>query len=74
MNTSSQGRLTIDSVYNIGPHYARTLREWKRKFLFNWDGVIAKALVDQYQLPEQELEIFKRKWICKLFTPPRYFK
>ncbi|KAF8813872.1 CFS1-like protein, partial [Phlegmacium glaucopus] len=65
MSTASQGRLTIDSVYNIGPHYARTLREWKRKFLCNWDGVIAKALVDQYHLPEQELEIFKRKWICK---------
>lgn len=67
MKTGSQGRLTIDSVHNIGPHYSRTLREWKRKFLSNWDDVIAKALVDQYQLSEQELEIFKRKWICKLF-------
>ena len=28
----SQGRLVVDSVSNIGPHYARTLREWRRRF------------------------------------------
>ncbi|KAF7371112.1 CFS1-like protein [Mycena sanguinolenta] len=32
MNRGSNGRLTVDSVFNIGPHYARTLREWKAKF------------------------------------------
>ncbi|KAJ3521939.1 hypothetical protein NM688_g8948 [Phlebia brevispora] len=32
MNRGTAGRLTVDSVTNIGPHYARTLREWKRKF------------------------------------------
>ncbi|KAF7326710.1 CFS1-like protein [Mycena sanguinolenta] len=57
------GHLVVDSVLNIGPHYSRTLREWKRKFLANWNSVIAKALVAQYNLDAEGLEIFKRKWI-----------
>ncbi|KAJ7214976.1 CFS1-like protein [Mycena pura] len=64
MNAGSGGRLVVDSVLNIGPHYARTLREWKRRFLANWDDVVKSALVRQYALNEKGLQIFKRKWIC----------
>jgi hypothetical protein len=64
MNRGSRGRLTVDSVSNIGPHYARTLREWKRKFLRNWDTIIAVKLEADYKLDPSELDIFKRKWIC----------
>jgi len=64
MNAGSGGRLVVDSVLNIGPHYARTLREWKRRFLTNWDDVVKSALVKQYALNEKGLQIFKRKWIC----------
>ncbi|TBU38075.1 Mycolic acid cyclopropane synthetase-domain-containing protein [Dichomitus squalens] len=63
LNRGSQGRLTVDSVSNIGPHYARTLREWKRKFLVNWDKSISMALVNLYGLDEASLGVFKRKWI-----------
>ncbi|KAJ7087681.1 CFS1-like protein [Mycena belliarum] len=63
LNEGSAGRLVVDSVLNIGPHYARTLREWKRRFLANWEGVVAKALIAQYALDSIGLEIFKRKWI-----------
>ncbi|KDQ13376.1 hypothetical protein BOTBODRAFT_33696 [Botryobasidium botryosum FD-172 SS1] len=63
MEAGSHGRLTVDSVANIGPHYARTLREWKRKFLSNWEPVVKKALVEDYSLGEEDLEIFRRKWI-----------
>lgn len=66
MNAGTSGRLTVDSVHNIGPHYARTLREWKRKFLASWEDTIEAALVKQYSLGPVDLEIFKRKWICKL--------
>ncbi|KAJ7055399.1 CFS1-like protein [Mycena amicta] len=65
LNSGSNGRLVVDSVHNIGPHYARTLREWKRRFLANWEGVVKKALVAQYQLDDKGLEIFRRKWICE---------
>jgi cyclopropane-fatty-acyl-phospholipid synthase len=27
----------VDNVENIGPHYARTLREWRNRFLVAWD-------------------------------------
>ncbi|PFH46944.1 hypothetical protein AMATHDRAFT_153349 [Amanita thiersii Skay4041] len=64
MYKGSEGRLTVDSVYNIGPHYARTLREWKRKFCANWEPVIAKALKHEYDLCPEELEVFRRKWMC----------
>ncbi|PSR78660.1 hypothetical protein PHLCEN_2v7311 [Hermanssonia centrifuga] len=29
---ASRGTLVVDSVSNIGPHYARTLREWRARF------------------------------------------
>jgi cyclopropane-fatty-acyl-phospholipid synthase len=64
LNEGSMGRLIIDSVTNIGPHYARTLREWKRRFLANWENVISKALVAHYALNAHDLEFFQRKWIC----------
>ena len=64
LTSGSSGRLTVDSVSNIGPHYARTLREWKRKFLSNWDRTILPSLQQQYNLDAEGLEIFKRKWIC----------
>jgi len=63
LNEGSAGRLVVDSVLNIGPHYARTLREWKHRFLANWESIVAKALVEQYQLDAKALDIFQRKWI-----------
>ena len=32
LTKGSQGRLVVDAVSNIGPHYARTLREWRARF------------------------------------------
>jgi cyclopropane-fatty-acyl-phospholipid synthase len=66
MNRGSRGRLSVDSVSNIGLHYARTLREWKRKFLRNWDTIIAAKLEADYKLDSFGLEVFKRKWTCQL--------
>lgn len=61
----------MDSVSNIGPHYARTLREWRRRFLDKFESVIVPALQAEYpevmsgQRGRQEIEVFKRKWICE---------
>ncbi|KAF7340298.1 CFS1-like protein [Mycena venus] len=63
LNEGSSGRLVVDSVLNIGPHYARTLREWKRRLHASWEGIVAKALVEQHHLDTKALEIFRRKWI-----------
>ncbi|KAF8589859.1 cyclopropane-fatty-acyl-phospholipid synthase [Ramaria rubella] len=64
ITNGSGGRLTMDSASNIGPHYARTLREWKRKFSASFNSIIAPALRGKYQLSDKDLEIFRRKWIC----------
>jgi cyclopropane-fatty-acyl-phospholipid synthase len=80
INKGSKAQLTVESISNIGPHYARTLREWRQAFLEKFDDVIAPALKSEY--PEimkgdkgaQEAEVFKRKWICRLFlSQPDYF-
>ncbi|KAH8102191.1 cyclopropane-fatty-acyl-phospholipid synthase [Cristinia sonorae] len=69
MASGSQGRLVIDNIGNIGPHYSRTLREWRHRFVASFDEFIAPALKQDY--PDvmngpnsaSELEAFKRKWI-----------
>lgn len=73
LQQGSSGRLIVDSVTNIGPHYARTLREWRRRFLAKFESVIVPALQAEYpevmsgQRGRQEIEVFKRKWICACF-------
>jgi cyclopropane-fatty-acyl-phospholipid synthase len=71
LETGSSGRLIVDSVSNIGPHYARTLREWRRRFLRQFESVIVPALIAEYpdamggSKGREEIEVFKRKWICE---------
>ena len=71
LQTGSKGKLTVDSVSNIGPHYARTLREWRKRFLKVFDTKIVPALQAQYPdvmsgpRGKQEIQVFKRKWICE---------
>ena len=70
---SSHGSLILDSVNSIGPHYARTLREWRDRFEKNFDDRIAPALLRDHgeikSLPfdeqKMQIQIFKRKWLCK---------
>ncbi|CAL1711760.1 unnamed protein product [Somion occarium] len=65
----SKGRLVVDSIGNIGPHYSRTLREWRKRFVANFDDFIVPSLKKEY--PDvmngpnsaEEIEVFKRKWI-----------
>lgn len=71
MDVGAGSQLTIDSISNIGPHYARTLREWRNNFLQKFDSVIEPALREEHpdvmagEKGRYEIEVFKRKWICK---------
>jgi len=57
-------RLVVDSVANIGPHYARTLREWRRRFLASFHDRISPALLAEHpDMTEGDVEVFKRKWL-----------
>ncbi|EST10221.1 Mycolic acid cyclopropane synthase [Kalmanozyma brasiliensis GHG001] len=67
----SNGNLILDTLVSIGPHYARTLREWKNRFEAQFDDVIRPALLRDHdeisRLPEaqkqKEVDVFRRKWI-----------
>lgn len=74
LTKGSKNRLIVDSVENIGPHYARTLREWARRFNDCFDDVIAPTLREEHptvmdgERGAKELEIFRRKWMCAYST------
>lgn len=79
LTNGSSGNLVVDSICNIGPHYARTLREWRRRFEARFDEVIVPSLQreypdvmgpDQGERGKKEIEVFKRKWICEYNSVP----
>ncbi|CAD6938483.1 unnamed protein product [Tilletia caries] len=69
--TASKGTLIPEGLTNIGPHYARTLREWCTRFEASFDEHVAPALIRDH--PEirklskegqaKEVEVFRKKWI-----------
>ncbi|KZF23255.1 cyclopropane-fatty-acyl-phospholipid synthase [Xylona heveae TC161] len=57
------GSLIIDSVENIGPHYAKTLRLWRENFMQNFALQIRPALLEEHAgMTVNEVEVFRRKW------------
>ncbi|KAF9267729.1 S-adenosyl-L-methionine-dependent methyltransferase [Marasmius fiardii PR-910] len=64
VKSCTKAGLNVESVENIGPHYARTLREWRYRFERNFESHIRPALHDRYpSLTSADVEIFRRKWI-----------
>ncbi|MGE4520155.1 MAG: class I SAM-dependent methyltransferase, partial [Desulfobacteraceae bacterium] len=49
---SSKTKLVIENLENIGPHYAKTLRQWDENFSKNKEKIKALGFDD----------IFMRKW------------
>lgn len=48
---------------NIGPHYAKTLRLWKEKFMANFEDKIKPSLLREHQgMGTADVELFRRKW------------
>lgn len=60
-------RLIPESIENIGPHYAKTLRLWRQSFMQNFNTKIKPALVLEHEesgkkMSDEDVEVFKRKW------------
>jgi cyclopropane-fatty-acyl-phospholipid synthase len=61
-------RLIPESVENIGPHYAKTLRLWRQSFMQNFNSKIRPALLKEHaegtgqRMSDEDVEVFKRKW------------
>ena len=62
--------LIVDSIYNIGGHYAKTLRLWREKFEQNFDSIIRPALLSEHEdMTSRDVELFKRKWqVCQVIV------
>lgn len=58
------GALVVDNVMQIGVHYARTLRDWRRAFEHRFDSHIKSQLMDEHSgLSDDGVEVFRRKWL-----------
>ncbi|KAI9694148.1 MAG: hypothetical protein M1822_003419 [Bathelium mastoideum] len=51
ITTGSRNQLIVNSIENIGPHYAKTLRLWKQSFMRNFDTEV-KPVLQQDTVPE----------------------
>ncbi|KAL9633646.1 MAG: hypothetical protein Q9164_004581 [Protoblastenia rupestris] len=59
----SKGSLVVDSILNIGGHYAKTLRLWREKFEQNFKSEIRPALLQEHEgMTDKDVELFRRKW------------
>ncbi|GJJ15179.1 hypothetical protein Clacol_009455 [Clathrus columnatus] len=69
LQKGSKGKLVVDNVENIAPHYPRTLREWRKRFSARFESHIVPALKAEYpevmngEQGEDEIDVFRRKWI-----------
>jgi cyclopropane-fatty-acyl-phospholipid synthase len=68
--TGTEPRLIPESIENIGPHYAKTLRLWRQAFMQQFSTKIRPALLAEHaagqrggkKMNEEDVEVFKRKW------------
>lgn len=66
-SNSHAAQLIPESVENIGPHYAKTLRLWRQNFMQNFSSKIKPALIAEHsengkRMGEEDVEVFRRKW------------
>ncbi|TIA82009.1 hypothetical protein E3P98_01660 [Wallemia ichthyophaga] len=60
----TKGKLVVDNVVQIGPHYSRTLRDWRRAFEASFDTQIRHHLALEHKgLSDEAIEVFRRKWV-----------
>ncbi|MCJ1277571.1 hypothetical protein MMC21_005384 [Puttea exsequens] len=63
IDRGSKGTLMVDSLLNIGGHYAKTLRLWREKFERNFETEIRPALLNEHEgMRANDVDLFKRKW------------
>ncbi|KAF2467675.1 cyclopropane-fatty-acyl-phospholipid synthase [Lindgomyces ingoldianus] len=70
ITNGSRGTLVVDSIENIGPHYAKALRIWREGFLAGWEGeggireLLGKGRGEgmEAEMDGESKEVFKRKW------------
>jgi cyclopropane-fatty-acyl-phospholipid synthase len=69
LHAGSRGKLEVESVSSIGPHYVKTLRLWREKFCENWPRIRASYTKGRPDLSEEDIETFRRRWIVSPGKP-----
>lgn len=65
ITAGSRGALVVDSVENIGSHYAKAMRMWREAFLREFGAEVRPALRREHAgMGERDMEVFRRKWEC----------
>ena len=63
IDRGSKGTLVVDKIFNIGGHYAKTLRLWRANFESHFDDEIRPALMEEHEsMTQRDIDLFKRKW------------
>ncbi|KAI5201576.1 cyclopropane-fatty-acyl-phospholipid synthase [Aureobasidium subglaciale] len=63
VRAGSSCRLIPESVENIGPHYAKTLRLWREEFMLNFEEKIKPSLLEEHEgMTDKDVDLFRRKW------------
>lgn len=63
INRGSKGTLVVDSILNIGGHYAKTLRLWRENFDRTFEAEIRPALIREHKdMADRDVGLFRRKW------------
>ncbi|KAI5276412.1 cyclopropane-fatty-acyl-phospholipid synthase [Aureobasidium subglaciale] len=63
VRAGSSCRLIPESVENIGPHYAKTLRLWREEFMQNFEEKIKPSLLEEHEgMTDKDVDLFRRKW------------
>ncbi|KAI9035902.1 cyclopropane-fatty-acyl-phospholipid synthase [Aspergillus affinis] len=63
VNNGTKHMLSLESLYEYDAHYARALAEWRQNFTDNYETQIAPALRREYSLSDEEIELFRLKYI-----------
>ncbi|KAH9973701.1 Mycolic acid cyclopropane synthetase-domain-containing protein [Lactifluus volemus] len=62
VNTATQGRFTVERVENHSAHYARTCREWDKRFVANVTPEILEKDFPSIKTDPAMFEMLYRKW------------
>lgn len=66
----TKGTLIVDGLRNIGGHYAKTLRLWRKQFEHNFPAKIRPALLTEHHgMSENDVDLFRRKWEVSMPHP-----
>ncbi|MCJ1403740.1 hypothetical protein MMC11_006963 [Xylographa trunciseda] len=62
IDRASRGRLVVEDITSVSGHYVRALREWREKFLANWETVKLALREEKPGMTDAPMDIFKKKW------------